>query len=179
MCEIYVLRQTDRQTDRQTLSPSLNDNLGNAPNLCDLSLNPVKLQQRISQGIDKLRADLILDDAKGARDAARLRSLQGKGAGAWLESVPTSDKFAMNKNEFQIAAFLRLGQAMPFNSCVTHCNCGRELDADGYHLLTCKLGGGLVWEHNNLVAEWCQCLRDLQLHHKKEPKNQYIDSEDR
>ena len=27
------------------LSPSLNDNLGNAPNLCDLSLNPVKLQQ--------------------------------------------------------------------------------------------------------------------------------------
>ena len=67
---------------------------------------------------------------------------------------------------------------MPFNSCVTHCNCGTELDADGYHLLTCKLGGGPVWEHN-LVAEWCQCLRDLQLHHKKEPKNQYIDSEDR
>ena len=116
---------------------------------------------------------------KGARDAARLRSLQGKGAGAWLESVLTSEKFAMNKNYFQIAAFLRLGQPMPFNSCATHCNCGRELDADGYHLLTCKLGRGPVWEHNNLVAEWCQCLRDLQLHHKKECKNQYIDSEDR
>ena len=92
---------------------------------------------------------------------------------------PYFRKFAMNKNEFQIAAFLRLGQPMPFNSCVTHCNCGRELDADGYHLFTCKLGGGPVWEHNNLVAEWCQCLRDLQLHHEKEPKNQYIDSEDR
>ena len=86
----------------------MNDNLGNAPNLCDLSFNPVKLQQRITQGIDKLRADLILDDAKGARDGARLRSLQGRDAGAWLESVPTSEKFAMNKNEFQIAAFLRL-----------------------------------------------------------------------
>ena len=73
----------------------------------------------------------------------------------------------MNKNEFQIAAFLRLGQPMPFNSCVTRCNFGRELDADGYHLLTCKLGGGPVREHNNFVAEWCQCLRDLQLHHKK------------
>ena len=34
-------------------------------------------------------------------------------------------------------------------------------------------------EHNNLVAEWCQCLRDLQLHHIKKPKNQYIDREDR
>ena len=34
-------------------------------------------------------------------------------------------------------------------------------------------------EHNNLVAEWCQCLRDLKLHLKKEPKNEYIDREDR
>ena len=60
----------------------------------------MKLQQRITQGIDKLRADLILDDAKGARDAVRLRSLQGRGARAWLESVPTLEKFAMNENEF-------------------------------------------------------------------------------
>ena len=75
-------------------------------NLCDLSLNHVKLQQRITQGIDKLRANLILDDA-------RLGSLQGRGAGAWLQSVPTSEKFVMNKNEFQIPAFLRLGQPMP------------------------------------------------------------------
>ena len=86
---------------------------------------------------------------------------------------PYFGKFAMNKNEFQIAAFLRIGQAIAFNYCVTHCDCGREMDADGYYLLTCKLGGGPVWEHNNLVAEWCQCLRDLQLHHNKEPKNQY------
>ena len=34
-------------------------------------------------------------------------------------------------------------------------------------------------EHNYLVAGWCQCLRDLKLLHKKEPKNQYIDNEDR
>ena len=65
----------------------------------------MKLQQQITQGINKLRADLILDDAKGARDAARLRSLQGREAGTWLESVPASEKFAMNKNKFQIVAF--------------------------------------------------------------------------
>ena len=30
-----------------------------------------------------------------------------------------------------------------------------------------------------MVAEWWQCFRDLQVHHKKEPKNQYIDNKDR
>ena len=145
------------------LSPSLNDNLGNASNLCDLSLNPVKVQQRITQGIDKLKADLILDDAKGARDAARLRSLEGR-AGAWLESVPTSEKFAMNKNEFQIAAFLRLGQSMPFNSCVTHSNCGRELDDDVtisslVSLVEDLCGNTIIfWQSGVSVSGTCNCI---------------------
>ena len=104
--------------------------------------------------VDKLRAGLILNDAKGAIDAAKLRSLQERGAGARLESMPTSGKFAINKNEFHIAASLRVGQPMPFNSCVTHCSSGREMDDDGYHLLTCKLRGVPVREHNDLVAKW-------------------------
>ena len=29
---------------------------------------------------------------------------------------------------------------MPFSPCIPYCNCGAELDVEGYHLLTCKLG---------------------------------------
>ena len=68
---------------------------------------------------------------------------------------------------------------MPFGPYISYCNCSAELDVEGYHLSTCMLGEGHVWEHNNLVLEWCQCLRDLQLHHRKEPKHQYVNSEDR
>ena len=124
-----------------------------------------------------------MEDAKSDWDAARIWPLPGKGAGASLEYVHTLGLFGMDKNEFQLAAFLRLGQPMPFSRCIPYCNCGVELDIEGYHLLTCKLGGGPVWEHNrkhnNLVSEWCQCLRDLQLHHRKKPRNQYVNSEDR
>ena len=162
------------------LSPAWNDNQGMALSLHDLSQKPKKLQHRLTEDLDKLRASvLVMEDAGSACDPARIRSLQSKGAGAWLESVPTSGSFAMDKNEFQLAAFLRLGQPMPFSSCISHCNCGASLDIDGYHLLTCKLGGGPVWEHNILVSEWCECLRDLQLHHRKEPRNLYINNEDR
>ena len=32
------------------------------------------------------------------------------------------------------------------------CDCGEELDSDGYHLITCKTGGGPVISHNNIVS---------------------------
>ena len=50
------------------------------------------------------------------------------------------------------------------------------MDANGYHLITCKLDGGPVQEHNDLVSERCECLRDPQLHYKKKPRNQYCTS---
>ena len=57
------------------------------------------------------------------------------------------------------------------------CDCGK--DVDNYHLLTCKLGCGLVWEHDEIVAGWSSCLHELNLHHKKEVRYQYVDNEKR
>ena len=34
------------------------------------------------------------------------------------------------------------------------CVCGKELDSDGYHLITCKTGDGPVISHNNMVSAW-------------------------
>ena len=50
---------------------------------------------------------------------------------------------------------------------------------------TCSLanwgggGGGPVWQHNSVVSGWSYCLSELQLHHRKEPRNLYIKSADR
>ena len=39
------------------------------------------------------------------------------------------------------------------------CVCGKP--GDNYHLLTCKTGGGPVWEHAEIVTEWNSCLQEL------------------
>ena len=59
------------------------------------------------------------------------------------------------------------------------CDCGKELDSDGYHLIKCKTGGGPVISHNNMVSAWSGCLSQLQLHHVKEPRGRHVNSEDR
>ena len=52
---------------------------------------------------------------------------------------------------------MRLGFPIPFPEWVNKCDCGRPLDVDGFdadafHLLTCKTGGGPVWSHDSNVG---------------------------
>ena len=124
---------------------------------------PKKLQQRLSNKIaNDIAADLIAN-SQSERTAARLRSVQGRGAGGWLEVIPTSDKYAIRSNEFSLASHLRLGLALPFTNFINECDCGKELDKNGYHLLTCKYGGGPVWSHNCIVDGWIERLSDLHI----------------
>ena len=104
-----------------------------------------------------------MENLKSDNYAARIRSLTGHGAGAWLETIPTTDKHALKPNEFRLASHLRLGNSLPFNQWLKTC----DLDKHGYHLLTCKYGGGPVWTN------------DLHIHHQKEPRHRYADTENR
>lgn len=52
-------------------------------------------------------------------------------------------------------------------------------DDQGYHLITCKLGGGPSWTRESMKSRWSQCLRELQLSHRQEPVHQYSDNEKR
>ena len=76
-----------------------------------------------------------------------------------------------------MAASLRLGAQIPFEDWRLVCDCGK--DVDNYHLLTCKMGGGPVWKHDEIVAGWSSCLHELNLHHKKEVRYGYVDNEKR
>ena len=126
----------------------------------------------------KFQIDTMVEKAS-ARDAARLRSLQGKGAGSWLDLVPSSQKFALSPGYFCLAAFVRLGLSMPLPPSATTCECGKPLDATGYHLLTCKTGGVPVRSHDKIVSTWSDCLNHIRLPHKVEPRQQYCSSEAR
>ena len=58
------------------------------------------------------------------------------------------------------------------------CDCGGDLDEHGYHLLTCKYGGGPVWAHNSALNGWSECLSDLHLPHQAEPRHRCANTED-
>ena len=108
-----------------------------------------------------------------------MRSLQGRGAGAWLDVIPTSAKHALKNKRIFFSVLPEVGSGSTFTNWIKKCDCGHDLDEYGYHLLTCKYGGGPVWSHNSVLNGWSECLSDLHLPHQTEPRHQYINTEDR
>ena len=80
---------------------------------------------------------------------------------------------------FRLATFLRLGLSIHLSDWMTTCNCRATLDGSGYHLLTCKSGGGPVWSHEAIASTWSNCLREINVHHRREPRHRYSNSNDR
>ena len=74
---------------------------------------------------------------------------------------------------------LRLGCEMPLRSVISICDCGKDVDGDGYHFLTCKTGGGPIWTHETLLSVWSNCLQQLNMTHQRGPRNRYINTDDR
>ena len=91
---------------------------------------------------------------------------------------PELTKVCTKTKRFQLATFLRLGLLVDSSKWITRCDCGKDLDSERYHLKTCKTGGGPVWTHNTIVGVWSECLSQLHINHKKEPRERYCDCED-
>ena len=67
----------------------------------------------------------------------------------------------LKPNDFRLAEYLRLGCLLDIAvACFDSCECNSVIDNQGYHLLTCKHGGGPVWAHNNIVSGWADCVGD-------------------
>ena len=127
-----------------------------------------KIQQYLNRRQAALELDALIEEASTGRDIARLRSLKGKGAGAWISAIPTSTSLALNSSEYRLARSLRFGLPI-FPDWAKTCNCGSNIDDSGYHLITCKLGRGPVWSHEPIAFLWSDCLRSLNVHHCREP----------
>ena len=145
----------------------------------ELINNPKKLQQKLKSEQTEQIVSSILSNPLSRRSAAWFRSLQGLGAGAWLDSIPSSAKLALKPSDFRLATRMKLGLEMPLGSVVPVCECDKDIDEDGYHLLTCKTGGGPIWTHETLSSVWSDCLQHLKMSHQREQRNLYVNSDDR
>ena len=107
----------DRQTDRQTDSHSLADILHDTKNL----------QRKLNLDRTKHTLSTFLQGLESTGDKACPRSLQRRGAGAWLDAIPTSTKFALSSGDYCLAQHLRLGCYIVVCHCRTdhlrQCEC--------------------------------------------------------
>ena len=135
-------RQRDRQTDRQSLPPD--------ESLSDFISGQEKIQKQSNFSQTNFEITTLLEEAPTGCDSARLRSLQGNGAGAWINAVPTSQSFALNSCKYRLTSSARLGLPI-FPNFAEKCDHGAATDSSGYHLITCKTGGGPVWSQKSMA----------------------------
>ena len=109
------------------------------------------MQHKLSQEHFKQMVSSIQENFQSCHEASRFRSVQAKEAGAWLDSIPTSTKFALNAADFCLATRLRFGCDMPLAAAIDSCEYRQSLDSKGYHLLTCKDGSGPIWAHDSIL----------------------------
>ena len=100
---------------------------------------------------------------------ARLRSCGGAGAGAWLLAAPTGATTRLSDLEYKVCARLRLRLPLHLGGLLDRCRnrrsgdpaeeaaggspggeCAKSLDADGFHALTCLVGGLVIRRHHTL-----------------------------
>ena len=99
LCKTIASLPSTLGSDGETLIPQ---------SLSGLMANPVKLQNCLSSDIAEGIAATCIMQASSVKHAARIRSCQGRGAGSWLQAIPSTPKFVLKSSEFCVAAFLDL-----------------------------------------------------------------------
>ena len=127
-------------------------------------------QRLLSRRRAEASRERLLSLLEEPKARARLRACGGTGAGAWLLAAPTSPKTRLSDSEFQVALRLRLrvpfrGSSNPGRCCRNQrrggpgedvasgpgsAECRQHLDEDGFHALTCLVGGLVLRRHHNL-----------------------------
>ena len=109
------------------VSQTLNSIVPQCQSLLEMLSESKRLQHKFSKQNAKIEATCLTENATSLRDGARLCSLQGKGAGSWLSTIPTSGKFTLGPSEFRLAAYLRLGLPLPLCDKFRHVTVDEQL----------------------------------------------------
>ena len=82
---------------------------------------------------------------------------------------------ALQMLSFVLRLLLRLGVSLPQLSNIKKCinQCGKDVDQKGYHLLTCKFGGGPIRRHDHFLDSYYDMLRSVDFRCKKEITAQF------
>ena len=122
-----------------SIGHDLHETVPEGQSLSDLINDNLKLKQRLTQQQLKADVDYLLNNTSNTiRDRAR------------LSAILSLSHVALSLHDFHLATMMRLGCVIPASS--NCCDCGKELDIQGYHLITCKTGGGPVHTHNSIVS---------------------------
>jgi hypothetical protein len=126
-----------------------------ATDVCDPALPHT--QRFFSEAVDKCCFAALLA-ASAPRDKARLLSVSGDGAGAWLGVIPSDALgYVISPREFSV--LLQWWCGMNVYSAVFACpGCGTAMDLAGYHALTCRHMGSFGVRHNALREVFMQFL---------------------
>jgi len=109
----------------------------------------VRTQRHFSEAVDK-HAFASLLAAAPPLDRARLLSVSGRGAGAWLGVIPSEALgYVLTPPEFTVLIKWWCGMEV-FDSVFACPSCGYAMDRAGYHALTCRHAGSLGVRHNAL-----------------------------
>ena len=81
---------------------SLHQACGDEKDLTDLLQVPTKLQHKFTQEDTEAEISSMIETASCMGDEAGLRSIQGKGAGAWLNVIPSLSKLALVSRDFHL-----------------------------------------------------------------------------
>ncbi|XP_062506125.1 uncharacterized protein LOC134182711 [Corticium candelabrum] len=70
---------------------------------------------------------------------------------------------------------MRLGASLPVLGNIEKCIplCGKDIDKQGYHLLTCKFGGGPIFRHDRFLDNYYNMLQEVGFHCRKELTAQF------
>jgi hypothetical protein len=121
----------------------------------------VGLQRAFSQPLKRaLRGALdAWAAADGPRSAARLHSVRGSTAGAWLLAIPYTTAAFLSPAVFRVAAAFRLGVRPPDCGQGRVCACGAALDGCGDHALLCARDGDTIRRHRGVELAWATVAR--------------------
>ena len=108
-----------------------------------------RTQRYFSECVDKMAFASLLSAAP-LLDKARLLSVSGPGAGAWLGVIPSAViGYVLSPPEFSV--LLKWWCGLDIFGAVFACpGCGNAMDLAGYHALTCRSMGSFGVRHNAL-----------------------------
>ena len=106
-------------------------------------------QRFFSEAVDKHCFAALLAAAP-QRDKARLLSVSGEGAGAWLGVIPSEALgYVLTPAEFTVLIKWWCGMDV-FDAVFACPGCGTAMDKAGYHALSCRHMGSFGVRHNAL-----------------------------
>ncbi len=114
--------------------------------------DPTNIQRDLTQRIEDKLYRQFSDAATTPAEKARLLSISGPWASAWVSCIPTDPSLLLRPEQYQLAARLRLGLPLTSNM-PDRCVCGEQFRDDETHALSCIYFKPLVTERHHKVAQ--------------------------